>query len=201
MPVDFLNDDQAAAYGGYVGEVEEAELQRYFFLDDEDRSHIDRRRRDSNRLGYAVQLCSVRALGRFLPDARDVPAGASAYTAARGGVNLEKIRRHWPDMLRIIGSIHAGTVRAHDVIRMLHRDGNHTALGDAIAHYGRIQKTLPILRLADDEAYRRLIGAQTNLHEGRHSLARKIFHGHRGRASPAVQGGAGRPDSVRSAWY
>ena len=32
MPVDFLNDDQAAAYGGYVGEVEEAELQRYFFL-------------------------------------------------------------------------------------------------------------------------------------------------------------------------
>ena len=70
MPVDFLNDDQAAAYGG---EVEEAELLRYFFLDDEDRSHIDRRRRDSNRLGDAVQLCSVRALGRFLPDARDVP--------------------------------------------------------------------------------------------------------------------------------
>ncbi len=33
MPVDFLNDDQAAAYGGYVGEVEEAELQRYFFLE------------------------------------------------------------------------------------------------------------------------------------------------------------------------
>ena len=101
-------------------------------------------------------------------------------TAARGGVNLEKIRRHWPDMLRIFGSIHAGTVRAHDVIRMLHRDGNRTALGDAIAHYGRIQKTLHILRLADDEAYRRLIKAQTNLHEGRHSLARKIFHGHRG---------------------
>ena len=49
MPVDFLNDDQAAAYGGYVGEVEEAELQRYFFLDDEDRSHIDRRRREANR--------------------------------------------------------------------------------------------------------------------------------------------------------
>ena len=83
-------------------------------------------------------------------------------------------------MLRIIGSIHAGTVRAHDVIRMLHRDGNHTALADASAHYGRIQKTLHILRLADDEAYRRLIKAQTNLHEGRHSLARKIFHGHRG---------------------
>ncbi len=127
---------------------------------------------------YAPQLADI-------PDQRlwriDRRADYGPFnTAARGGVNLEKIRRHWPDMLRIIGSIHAGTVRAHDVIRMLHRDGNRTALGDAIAHYGRIQKTLHILRLADDEAYRRLIKAQTNLHEGRHSLARKIFHGHRG---------------------
>lgn len=101
-------------------------------------------------------------------------------TAARGQINIEKIRRHWPDMIRVVASIHAGTVRAHDVIRMLLRDGNRTALGDAIAHYGRIHKTLHILRLADDEAYRRLIKAQTNLHEGRHSLARKIFHGARG---------------------
>lgn len=83
MPVDFLTDDQAAAYGSYVGEVEEADLQRYFFLDDEDRRHINRRRRPSNRLGYAVQLCSVRALGRFLLDARAVPSGVSAYIAAQ----------------------------------------------------------------------------------------------------------------------
>ena len=81
MPVDFLNDDQAAAYGGYVGEVEEAELQRYFFLDDEDRSHLDRRRREANRLGYAVQLCSVRALG-------PVPAGCQGRT--RGGFRLHR---------------------------------------------------------------------------------------------------------------
>jgi TnpA family transposase len=101
-------------------------------------------------------------------------------TAARGQINLEKIRRHWPDMIRVIASIHAGTVRAHDVIRMLHRDGNRTALGDAIAHHGRIQKTLHILRLCGDEGYRRLIKAQGNLHEGRHSLGRKIFHGKRG---------------------
>jgi len=127
---------------------------------------------------YAPQLADI-------PDQRlwriDRKAAYGPFnTAARGQIDLEKIRRHWPDMLRIIGSIYAGAVRAHDVIRMLHRDGNRTALGDAIAHYGRIQKTLHILRLADDEAYRRLIKAQTNLHEGRHSFARKIFHGHRG---------------------
>lgn len=127
---------------------------------------------------YAPQLADI-------PDQRlwriDRHADYGPFnTAARGQIDLGKIRRHWPDMLRIIGSIHAGSVRAHDVIRMLHRDGKRTALGDAIAHYGRIQKTLHILRLADDEAYRRLIKGQTNLQEGRHSFARKIFHGHRG---------------------
>ncbi len=50
-------------------------------------------------------------------------------------------------------------------------------LGDAIAHYGRISKTLHILRLADESGYRRQIKIQANLREGRHSLARKIFHG------------------------
>ncbi|MDQ1038141.1 TnpA family transposase [Streptomyces sp. V3I8] len=34
-----------------------------------------------------------------------------------------------------------------------------------------------ILRLADEPGYRRLIKAQVNLQEGRHALARKIFHG------------------------
>ncbi len=97
--------------------------------------------------------------------------------AARGRVDLARIERHWEDILRIIGSIHTGAVRAYDVIRMLSRDGRPTPLGDAIAHYGRIAKTLHILRLADEPGYRRQIKVQANLQEGRHALARKIFHG------------------------
>jgi TnpA family transposase len=46
--------------------------------------------------------------------------------------------------------IHTGAVRAYEVIRMLSRDGRPTPLGDAIAHYGRIAKSLHILRLADE---------------------------------------------------
>nr|WP_232242736.1 transposase [Streptacidiphilus jeojiense] len=57
-----------------------------------------------------------------------------------------RIERHWEDILRIIGSIHTGAVRAHNVIRMLSGEGRPTPLGDAIAHYGRITKTLHILR-------------------------------------------------------
>jgi hypothetical protein len=91
--------------------------------------------------------------------------------------------------LRIIGSIHTGAVRAYDVIRMLSRDGRPTPPGDAIAHYGRIAKSLHILRLADEPDYRRQIKSQANLQEGRHSLARKIFHGWSGQLYQRCQDG------------
>nr|WP_308315282.1 Tn3 family transposase [Streptomyces sp. ISL-100] len=88
---------------------------------------------------YAPQLAD-------LPDQKmwriDRTADYGAFTdAARGRVDLARIERHWEDILRIIGSIHTGAVRAYDVIRMLSRDGRPTPLGDAIAHYGRIAKT------------------------------------------------------------
>lgn len=35
--------------------------------------------------------------------------------AARGRVDLARIERHWEDILRIIGSMHTGAVRAYDV--------------------------------------------------------------------------------------
>ena len=63
---------------------------------------------------------------------------------------------------------------------MLSRDGKPTGLGDAFAHYGRIFKTLHLLQYVSDEGYRRLIGAQLNVTEARHRIARKIFFGQRG---------------------
>ncbi len=136
---------------------------------------------------YAPQLAD-------LPDQKmwriDRTADYGAFQdAARGRVDLARIERHWEDILRIIGSIHTGAVRAYDVIRMLSRDGRPTPLGDAIAHYGRIAKTLHILRLADEPGYRRQIKVQANLQEGRHALARKIFHGRSGQLYQRYQDG------------
>jgi TnpA family transposase len=93
---------------------------------------------------------------------------------------LDRIRAHWPDMLRVAGSLTTGQVRAYDLIRMISRDGRPTGLGDAFAHYGRIFKTLHILQVLHDESYRRMIGSQLNLHESRHALARRIRHGQQG---------------------
>ena len=121
-----------------------------------------------------------------LPDQKGWRISADAdygplNTFARGKIDLRKVRRNWEDILRVVASIYTGTVRAYDVVTMLQRDGHPTALGEAIAAYGRIFKSLHILAYIDtDETYRRDIKHIRNLQEGRHALARKICHGKKG---------------------
>ncbi len=86
MPVEFLTDVQAAAYGRYTGPPSRAELDRYFHLDGKALGLIWPKRRPHNRLGFAVQLTTVHYLGTFLTDLA-VPTEVVDYLAAQLGID------------------------------------------------------------------------------------------------------------------
>lgn len=115
----------------------------------------------------------------------------AANDLARHRIRPSRITPHWPDMLRIAGSLVTGTVRAYDLIRALGRDGNPTPLGQAFTEYGRIAKTQHLLAVADpdDDTYQRSLNAQLNTTESRHRLARKLCFGRRGELRQAYQEG------------
>jgi TnpA family transposase len=65
-------------------------------------------------------------------------------------------------------------------MRVLQRGESPTRLAQALAEFGRLEKTLYLLAYLDDETRRRATLTQLNRGEGRHSLARALFHGKRG---------------------
>ncbi|MCA1679994.1 MAG: DUF4158 domain-containing protein [Actinobacteria bacterium] len=86
MPVEFVSDEEAAAYGRFAGLPSRAELERVFFLDDADRALIAGHRGEHNRLGFALQLTTVRSLGLFLADPLGVPGVVLGYLASQLGI-------------------------------------------------------------------------------------------------------------------
>lgn len=99
---------------------------------------------------------------------------------ARQKVNTGLIRDNWDDLLRVAGSLKQGTISASELVRSLLRSERPSTLARALGELGRITKTLYLLPYIDDETYRRRILVQLNRHEGRHALARDVFHGRRG---------------------
>ncbi|GAA3264162.1 DUF4158 domain-containing protein [Nonomuraea helvata] len=66
MPVEFLTDEQAEAYGRFVEEPTRPEMERFCYLDDVEGRLIGKRRGEHSRLGFSLQMCTVRYLGLFL---------------------------------------------------------------------------------------------------------------------------------------
>ncbi|MGH3409528.1 MAG: DUF4158 domain-containing protein [Streptosporangiaceae bacterium] len=93
----FLTSAEEAVYGRFTGPPGQSVLERFFFLDDADRELVAKRRGDHNRLGFSVQLVTVRHLGRFLEDPLDVPAVVVDYVASQVGVADSSCVKAYPD--------------------------------------------------------------------------------------------------------
>lgn len=86
MPVEFLSDEQADAYGRFTGSPTQEQLERFFWLNDADRERVGRRRQETTTLGFAVQVGTVRFLGTFLDDPVDVPWAVVAFVGGQLGI-------------------------------------------------------------------------------------------------------------------
>ncbi len=102
MPVDFLTTEQVQRYGRYSCEPSDEQLHCYFYLNDHDLSLVGQQREPLTRLGFALQLSTVRFLGTFLSNPVDVPAKVLGFVAAQLGEAVPedferyKARRtHW----------------------------------------------------------------------------------------------------------
>lgn len=98
----------------------------------------------------------------------------------RGTINSTQILNHWDDMLRLVGSLKQGWVTASLFISKLQSYPQQNALTRSLQEYGRIVKTIFILRYLSSEEYRRRISTQLNKGETLHSLRRFLFFAHQG---------------------
>ncbi len=57
----------------HVFDLSERDIARYYTFTEKERELINRRRRASNRLGFAVQLALLKFPGRTLMEVKDVP--------------------------------------------------------------------------------------------------------------------------------
>lgn len=79
VPVRFLSDAQREQLSGFPAELGAEAMDRFFTLSDADLAEVRRRHGDSNRLGWALQLCGLRMLGFCPEDMTTVPAVAVRF--------------------------------------------------------------------------------------------------------------------------
>jgi TnpA family transposase len=123
---------------------------------------------------------------RFAPRIRDlgdtklyIPKGDFIYDSLKpmigGTLNMQHIRAHWDEILRLALSIKKGNVTASLMLRKLASYPRQNGLAIALRELGRIERTLFILDWLQSVELRRRVHAGLNKGEARNALARAIF--------------------------
>lgn len=102
-------------------------------------------------------------------------------TLLKGRINVERILKQWDNMLRAAGSLKLGWVTASLFISRLLSYPQKNVLAKALQEYGRLIKTIFILRYLGSEEYRRRINTQINKGEGLHRIRKFLMFGDEGK--------------------
>jgi TnpA family transposase len=125
MPVDFLTAEQRQRYGRYPDDLTTDQQSRCFYLDDADQFLIQQCRTDATRLGFALQLCTVRFLGTFLDDPTEVPPVLVTLVAHQLGIT---------DAQEHLASYRLNPVRWKHTAEIRHLSG-YAVFGDQPGHF------------------------------------------------------------------
>jgi TnpA family transposase len=90
-------------------------------------------------------------------------------------VNLELIKREWPNLLPILASLLAHETNQESIIKALSSHENTSETKDALWELNSILKSIHLLKYIDDIEYRRNIRAALNRGEAYHQLLQKIM--------------------------
>ena len=99
----------------------------------------------------------------------------------KGIINEERLLKHWDDLLRIGGSLKTGWVTASLALQKLQNLPKKNTLSWVLQEYGRIEKTIHILKWYESEERRKRISLQLNKGEAIHALREFIFFANKGK--------------------
>ncbi|MEM9009033.1 MAG: Tn3 family transposase [Cyanobacteria bacterium P01_F01_bin.86] len=95
-------------------------------------------------------------------------------------IQKERFLPDWDEMLRLVGSLKTGWVTASLIVQKLQAFPRKHPLMRALQEYGKLPKTIHILRWYADEANRRRLNRQLNKGEALHSLRSHLFFANQG---------------------
>ncbi len=125
MPVAFLRETERARLNGFPDEVAPADLITFFTLSAADTAHLPKRTTSANRLGFALQLCTLRFLGFCPTDLRTIPPAVVHFVAdqlrvspnglAAYGEREQTRSDHLLDIQRYLGFRRASVADLHEL--------------------------------------------------------------------------------------
>src|SRR4051794_30948416 len=98
----------------------------------------------------------------------------------KGRINRDRILRNWDDLLRVAGSLKRGWVTASLLIGKLQSYPRKNRLTRALQEYGRLVKTVFVLRYLESGDYRRRVLGQLNKGEALHGLREFLLFANKG---------------------